>query len=324
MRRVLQFELILYALILVGGFSLLSSMDGFERFHDFSRTHEDLELDEAALILPIALICLAIYSYRRKREVFQKNKAIEDARNELQEAYDRIHDLTKSKEEFMAIACHELKGPLGGAMSALKLVSKDACDSHAYEMVDLARESMNNLQLLINDVLLFSSLSQQQEIVRSAPFSLRKVVTSIERITRVTAESRGLELSVSVDDDVPERLVGHEGWLRLICLNILGNAIKFTEAGRVTFTCSYQNSPDSRLVISIGDTGPGIPLENQEMIFEPYEQVETSRWKRSKGVGLGLAVVKKIVELLNGTIYLHSSPGKGSIFTITLPVESID
>ena len=314
-------EIVLYAFILIGGTAVLLSIDAFECLHRLLAVHESYELDELLLSVPLLLICLIIYAYRRSLDLADRNRKLVRAGDKLQAAYDRIHALSESREKFMAIACHELKGPLASVATALDLARRAESEEEAGEMLDHARKSLDNLQLLVSDVLLFTSLSHDESLADKSTFSVRETVESVGRITGQPCRDKGLALEVAVDADVPDRAVGIEGWVRLICLNLVGNAIKYTREGSISLHCGFRKSPRPELVLTVRDTGIGIPEDKLDLVFEPYEQAKASDLEKREGLGLGLSVVRELVKRLDGFVFLKSTVGVGSTFTVVLPVE---
>lgn len=312
-------EIALYAAILATGVLLLSVFDAFELIYHYSREHEEFELDEIILVIPFAFICLAIFALRRTWDLHRSNCELEKANKVLLTTNERVRELTQSKESFMSIACHELRSPLGGAVSALKLVDYSDNEQETRELVNIALEGLDNVRLLIGDVLRFTRLSHGREAVEMAPFSIHGIMNSLAGIVNRTASDKGLVFEFHVDNSVPANIMGSEGGVRLISLNLIGNGIKFTDKGSVSLHCGYHATPRPELVISVSDTGSGIPEDQWDIIFEPYEQGSSDA--KRKGLGLGLSTVREFVTLMNGTISVKSEMGKGSTFTVVLPVE---
>ncbi|WP_319541389.1 HAMP domain-containing sensor histidine kinase [uncultured Pseudodesulfovibrio sp.] len=317
-------EMALYALTVMCGVGYLMAIDAVELFYQFSRSHEEFNLDELVLLLPMILVCLVIYAVRRSRDVSRRNKEILSLNEEIREASLRIVALSESREKFLSMACHELKSPLVAVVNALHLLAMAENEDESRDYIRIALERTFVLNMLIEDVLLFSQLSHKAEKVKKASFNVRETLESVEQITGQTAKEKGLNMTVTVDDGVPEYVVGHMGWLRLICLNLVGNAIKYTDNGFVAIHCSYITDPQPSLVIRIVDSGRGIPEDKIDVIFKPYERAEEDNSLRSiKGFGLGLSVVKEFVQSLEGAISVESTVGSGSTFVVQLPVEVV-
>ena len=139
------------------------------------------------------------------------------------------------------------------------------------------------------------------------------------RIEDQPCRDKGLTLDLVVDEDVPEQAVGIEGWVRMICLNLVGNAIKYTREGTISLSCGFQAEPRPELILKVRDTGIGIPKDKIDLVFEPYEQARNSDLEKTEGLGLGLSVVREVVKRLDGSVSLASEVGVGSTFTVVLP-----
>jgi len=313
-------ELVFYIFILVTGVWLLSALDAFEWLNNFSRSHEGFELDEIMLAVPVAMLCLAIYALRRRRELGRNYAELEKTRKELEVAYGRMEDLTQSTQQFLNIACHELKTPLGGAINALKLAKNTEDELESRKLAGLALDGLGNLQLLVSDVIHLSNITRDLEKPQTASFSIRSTMESVVRIGGEPAQDKGLTLDLFVDNGVPERVVGNEGWTRLICLKLVGNAVKFTRTGGITVQCSFRNDTKNILEIDVSDTGPGIPEDKLDSVFDPFEQGGPMVRRHQGGLGLGLTTARELAERMGGSIAVRSVLGGGSTFTVTLPV----
>lgn len=320
-RKSLLAEIAIYVAVCAAALLGLSGVDAFEAFHSFSREHESYNLDDIILAVPVALACMILFAYFRTRELKRSNAELEASHDELQQAYERIRELSRSREQFMSVACHELKSPLISAVNALRLLEMTSDEAERKELEELALESLDSLQTLIGDVLQFTRLSHDEGVVENAPFDMGEILHSIGTLATKMAENKGLTLHMIVDDAVPETIPGNVGWVRLICLNLLGNAIKYTDSGSVTFHCGFRAEPRGELVIRIVDTGVGIPGDKLDTIFEPFEQVRSGPYEKKEGLGLGLAVVRELVKRMGGTISVESTVGEGSTFTLFLPAH---
>lgn len=316
-----QKELLLYVLIFAVGILAMGSIDAFELFYEFSRAHEEYELDDILLSLPILLGCMLVYIWHRRSDLARSKRELEKANQQLEQANERIHQMAEANEQFMAMACHELKNPLGGLISSLRLVALSRGKEETHELVGLALKGADNLQMLIRDVLAFSQLSHEQEHGNTSPFSVREVLESVHRISLPLAEEKRLTLGLDMDENLPDLIIGNEGWLRIICLNLVGNGIKYTPTGAITIGCICRTTPAQTLVLTISDTGQGIPEKALEVIFDPYHRGTHSARDVGRGLGLGLSIVKRLLDRLGGTISVHSVVDQGSVFTVELPFE---
>ncbi len=171
---------------------------------------------------------------------------------------------------------------------------------------------------LVNDLLDGAQLEAGYLELNIAPFSLKEMVSRVESRMNVLAQKKGLALTIEIAPDVPATLSGDEKRLQRILSNLLGNAVKFTETGGVQARI-YRLDPN-HWAMQVTDTGPGIPPEAQAYIFESFQQVDDSLTQKRSGFGLGLSIVKQLVEMMGGEITLESEIGQGSVFTVTLPI----
>jgi len=312
-------EIAIYLAICVFGAAVLSQMDLIETYYDYTRRYEHSNLDDIVLVVPVALVCLIVFAFFRSREVKQSAAELEASHAELTRTHARIRELSESREQFMTVACHELKSPMISAVNALRLMEMTENEEERRELAELALGNLTSLQTLIGDVLQFTRLTHDGDQVQAAPFDVRETMDSIASIASRLAESKGLALNTIVDENVPALVPGNQGWLRLICLNLLGNAVKYTAAGAITLHFGYRSEP-GELVIRVIDTGVGIARDQLDRIFEPYEQIKTSQYEKKEGLGLGLSVVRELASRLGGSVTVESTPGQGSTFTVFLPV----
>lgn len=303
-------EVLFYAAVMAAGTFLLIQFDAFDRVYEFSRAHEEWELDEYLLAIPVAVICLALYAFSRARQ-------LEAARRELAETHDKLLTLNRNREQFIAVSCHELRSPLNGIVHALSLMEMAENPEECHESVDFAQAAAGELSSLIDGVLEFARLSHDGK-GRVKVFSPGRLLESVYITARLQAESKGLELNTSLEENVPESVEGNEAALRLAVLNLVGNAVKYTETGRVDVNMAWAGK---QLVISINDTGVGIPREKLEAVFTPYGKGDDTG--STPGVGLGLDIVNRLVNGMGGTIFFASDPGKGTHFSLKIPVDVV-
>ena len=311
-------EAMLYVGVLGAGYLLLARTDAFEAYHAFSRAHESFELDELALIIPIVLLCLVVFAALRLHDLRRKTIALNRVYDELIQANNSLEELAKSKEEFMDVACHELKSPLSGIVGALQLMDLSETEAERRESAELARNAARNLSVLIDDVREFNRISRDRSVAMKA-FSLSGLAELVRRVAQTQTDAKQLELQVVVEDDIPEHLLGSESALRLIVLNLIGNAVKFTQYGVISVHFSCLKGERTELTVTVMDTGIGIPKADHERIFEAYTKVDNGSGARG-GLGLGLAIVKRLVDQLDGEITVSSEEGQGSLFRVSVPV----
>jgi two-component system, NtrC family, sensor kinase len=256
-----------------------------------------------------------------EEKVEERTRELQVALEQLAEKSGELEIASTHKSEFLANMSHELRTPLNailGFTQVLKQKLFGEVNPKQGEYLDDIHSSADHLLELINDILDLSKVEAGQVELEKAPFSLRE---SLERgvvMVRERATKNGVQLTLEPDPEV-ELVEGDERRIRQVVFNLLSNAVKFTPAGGHVDIRSAQRNGE--VVVSVTDTGPGIASEDQERIFEEFQQTELGA-ERPEGTGLGLALSKKLVELHGGRIWVESEPGKGSTFTFTLPVGS--
>ena len=248
---------------------------------------------------------------------------------ELEAARHRAEEATEAKSAFLANMSHEIRTPLNAilGMNALALQTRLTADQRDY--LETVKSSSTALLEIINDVLDFSKIEAHRLDLERAEFDAREAIGDATRLLAIRASEKGIELACHIAPTVPVRLLGDEGRLRQVLLNVLGNAIKFTAAGEVVLRVSVEHAAPRRVTLhfSVADTGIGIPPEKQEQIFEAFTQADSSTTRRFGGTGLGLAIAMRLVELMDGRIWVESEVGKGSTFHFTadfdVPREAI-
>ncbi|MCF8040276.1 MAG: response regulator, partial [Desulfohalobiaceae bacterium] len=219
--------------------------------------------------------------------------------------------------------------PLNGVKGMLQLAQMKTCEPKTAEYLDYANQSADHLLDLINDVLDLSKIEAGKLEARHRPLSLRGVVRPCVEPFAVKAADKGVDLVVTVEENVPDNLRGDAGHLRQVLMNVLGNAVKFTDHGRVELRVARdpESSPDSRLKVlfQVRDTGIGIPRDKLETIFESFEQAHSSDYhSKYGGTGLGLAISKRLLELMGGEIRVESLEGEGSTFSFTVVFKAAE
>jgi signal transduction histidine kinase/HAMP domain-containing protein len=287
---------------------------------ELQRTNE--ELQEKARLLS-----------EQKSQVELKNREVEMAKQALEEKAEQLALTSKYKSQFLANVSHELRTPLNSLLIMARLLTENSEGNLSGKQIDSAKSiyaAGTDLLALINDILDLSKIESGTMVVDLGQFSFSDIVDYVNRSFRQVAQDKKLEFSINLASELPTLVETDSKRLQQILKNLLSNAFKFTEKGRVEMKVEVArdgwspnldtlNRAEKVLAFSVTDTGIGIPLDKQKLIFEAFHQGDMATSRKYGGTGLGLSISREIARLLGGEIRVHSAPGKGSTFTLYLP-----
>ncbi len=267
----------------------------------------------AAVVLLIVVLFIII-NYSRKSA--QSQLVLRQAKNEAER-------LIKAKELFTANVSHELRTPMNAIYGLSEQLLQQPVDNAVKKQLSVIKKSAEYLNRIVNDILDFSKIEAGKLHIENINFSPKKVLEEVCSLNQVIADQKKLEFKCNFDSEIPPQLIGDPTRLRQILLNLLSNAFKFTEQGFVSLAVTTQPNGESSVVLSVlvSDTGIGIAREKLNTIFDDYTQAEDNINRKFGGTGLGLSIVKRLVEMMHGTIEVSSEPNVGTSFTCNIPFE---
>ncbi len=270
------------------------------------------------LLLPLAILFIVRLAFKinaTARTLFRQ-------KNELAEALDSLQMANRAKSAFLAMVSHEIRTPLNGIIGLATLLKDTRLTKEQSEYVDTIDYSGTVLQTMMNDILDFSKLESGKLSVEMLSFNPRHLIKGVTDLTRPRAEEKNLRMEYRVDGNVPHIVCSDPLRLRQVILNLVTNAIKFTETGSIVISLSVNKS--GALRGEVADTGPGIDKATQGLLFKEFSQADSSTARLYGGTGLGLAICKRIITLLEGKIGLESAPGEGSLFWFEAPLKNVE
>ncbi|MEW5739796.1 MAG: ATP-binding protein [Myxococcota bacterium] len=230
---------------------------------------------------------------------------------------ERMREAERAKNVFLATVGHEIRTPMNGVLGMTEVMLQEPQPAHQREQLEVIQRSGQQMVALINDLLDVTKLEAGKLTVDVVAFDLHATLSDVEALARPLAAAKGLAFVVERDPSLPRYVLGDTMRLAQVLNNLLSNAIKFTTSGEVRLAAEVQGK---KLLVSVRDSGPGIPVEDQERIFKPFEQLDGGARRRHTGTGLGLAISRQLVTLMGGDLTLRSAPGKGTTLEVRLPL----
>lgn len=268
-----------------------------------------------------------------KREIFiiikdnDVNKQKELASMKLlSEAVEEATRSNAAKSTFLANMSHEIRTPLNGIIGMNEMIIRETGEEETRKSASIVLSSGKVLLALINDILDFSKIESGKMDIIEVEYSLSKVIANLISMTRVRAEAKGLAFELKINPDIPDRLYGDDIRIKQIVTNILTNAVKYTEKGKVTLDMSYKLLGDDNmeLIAAVTDTGIGIKEKNMESLFESFERLDMTQNRSIEGTGLGMTITSRLLDMMGGMISVQSVYGRGSTFFVRIPQKIID
>ena len=271
---------------------------------------------------PGAVIGLYLFYFGSETADYRKLSGIME---ELRVAKEKADAANIAKSEFLANMSHEIRTPINAVLGMNEMIIRECDDPNIVKYARDVEGAGKNLLAIINDILDFSKIEAGKMELVEAPYSLSTVLNDVVNMTTFRARSKNLELKVQVDKDIPDNLSGDEVRIRRIIVNLLNNAVKYTEKGSVTLEIrKAETNGGIELIIDVTDTGIGIKSEEMPRLFNRFDRLDLSQTKTIEGTGLGLAITKGLLDLMGGNINVVSMYGKGSTFTASIPQKVVN
>lgn len=249
-------------------------------------------------------------------------KRLSEMNKDLMHAMESAEMAAKAKGSFLANMSHEIRTPMNGILASSELLLSTRLDKEQNELASLVHRSANSLLGILNDILDLSKIEAGKFEFEKKPFNMKEILDDACDLNKLSAAEKSVTVSLNIEDGTPLYVEGDPNRVRQVIMNLVGNAIKFTQQGEVKILVGYDKIDESRynMIVEISDTGIGIPKDRIEQIFDDFEQATSQISRQYGGTGLGLTICKSLIDMMDGYIEVESDEGKGASFTITLPV----
>jgi signal transduction histidine kinase len=277
----------------------------------------------AIIVLGLALGVALVWRYRNKKLIEERSRlatAVANRTSEIQRLLQEARETSRLKTEFLANMSHEIRTPMNGVLGMLQLTAGTQLNPEQRNFVDLAKRSAENLLSLLNEILDLYKVESGFLELDEQPFVLREAMSHICSLLQPNAEGKGIRIECHMDASLPVQILADRNRLQQVLLNLIGNAVKFTDSGFVKFKASRGEGDELHFMVE--DSGIGIAPEKQAFIFDAFRQADGSTTRRFGGTGLGLAISQKLVLLMGGSIKVESEVGLGSRFSFSIPLKT--